>query len=160
MANFAKSLLILAIALLAFLQTAYADIYSQLSFIKIVSPNRDQDVRAGEPLQVKYIMQPLNYNDGINVNKKLADGVSAGRALKMDINFHARTGTQKQQQLAIIHKECPVAAKEKTFVTYTKQWIIPKDTKPGSYAVDFVEEVQFRRGRITATETVPVNVVA
>ncbi|KAG0182331.1 hypothetical protein DFQ28_009755 [Apophysomyces sp. BC1034] len=149
MTSFTKTFVVFAVVVLALLQTAYADIYSQLSFIKIVSPSKDQDVRAGQTLQVKYIMQPLNYQ-----------GVAAGRALKMDVNFHARVGTKKQQQLAIIHKECPVTAKEKTFVTYTKEWTIPKDTKPGSYAVDFVEDVQFRRSRITATETVPVNVVA
>jgi hypothetical protein len=53
----------------------------------------------------------------------------------------------------------PVAAKENKYVTYTKKWTIPKSTKPGSYAVDFVELVQLRRGQITATETVKVNVV-
>lgn len=53
----------------------------------------------------------------------------------------------------------PVGAKENKYVTYTKKWTIPKNTKPGSYAVDFVELVQLRRGQITATETVKVNVV-
>lgn len=53
----------------------------------------------------------------------------------------------------------PVGARDDKYVTYTKKWRIPKDTKPGSYAVDFVERVQFRRTQITATETVKINVV-
>lgn len=110
-----------------------------------------------------------------------SDHVSAGKALKLNINFHKRTGNAKQQKVAIIHKswyvtqqqDCqdrnsnllflqfysPVAAKQDKYVTYTKKWTIPKNTKPGSYAVDFVELVQFRRGQITATETVKVNIV-
>lgn len=27
-----------------------------------------------------------------------------GRALKLDVNFHRRTGNQKQQQIGAIHK--------------------------------------------------------
>lgn len=53
----------------------------------------------------------------------------------------------------------PVGAKDNKYVTYTKKWTIPKNTKPGSYAVDFVELVQLRRGQMTVTETVKVNVV-
>jgi hypothetical protein len=53
----------------------------------------------------------------------------------------------------------PVAAKDNKYVTYTKSWTIPKGTKPGSYAVDFVEQVQLRRTQITSTETVKINIV-
>ncbi|KAI8370551.1 uncharacterized protein BYT42DRAFT_582812 [Radiomyces spectabilis] len=143
-----KSFLLVAVLLVALFQTAYASIYSQLQFIKIQEPKNGQDFRAGEKLVVKYVMQPLVY-----------EHTSMGRALSLDINFHRRTGNQKQQQIAIIHKSCPVTAKQDKFVTYKKQWTIPKNTKPGSYAVDFIELVQLRRGRITATETVKVNIV-
>ncbi|CAO3620892.1 unnamed protein product [Mucor hiemalis] len=143
-----KSAFLLAVVCLVFIQTAYASVFSQLQFIKISSPKNGDNVVAGKKLVVKYVMQPLIKNN-----------VSAGRALKMNINFHKRTGNKKQQQVAIIHKSCPVGAKESKYVTYTKKWTIPKSTKPGSYAVDFVELVQLRRGQITATETVKVNVV-
>ena len=53
----------------------------------------------------------------------------------------------------------PVTAKENKYVTYTQKCTDPKGTKPGSYAVDFVELVQLRRGQITVKETVKVNVV-
>lgn len=58
-----------------------------------------------------------------------------------------------------IFSNSPVGAKDNKYVTYTKKWTIPKNTKPGSYAVDFVELVQLRRGQMTVTETVKVNVV-
>ncbi|OBZ85814.1 hypothetical protein A0J61_06137 [Choanephora cucurbitarum] len=143
-----KAVFLFAIVCLTFIQSAYASVYSQLQFIKIALPKNGQNLRAGKPLTVKYVMQPL-----------VKDHVSAGKALKLNINFHKRTGNAKQQKVAIIHKSCPVAAKQDKYVTYTKKWNIPKNTKPGSYAVDFVELVQFRRGQITATETVKVNIV-
>ncbi|CEP19005.1 hypothetical protein [Parasitella parasitica] len=143
-----KLLFPLAVLCLVLVQTAYASVFSQLQFIKISSPKSGQNLRAGEYLTVKYVMQPL-----------IKDNVSAGRALKLNINFHKRTGNTKQQQLAIISHGCPVTAKENKYVTYTKKWKIPKGTKPGSYAVDFKELVQLRRGQITAVETVKVNVV-
>ncbi|KAI8139059.1 Ribokinase-like protein [Fennellomyces sp. T-0311] len=141
-----KSLLLSAVLLVALVQTAYASIYSQLSFMKIDSPRDGQDVKAGSQLVIKYVMQPL-----------IDEQTSPGKALALDINFHRRSGNQKQQQLGYIHKKCPVAAKPNKYVTYTKKWTVPKDTKPGSYAVDFVELVQFRRTQITATETVKIN---
>ncbi|KAG0737428.1 hypothetical protein G6F57_010844 [Rhizopus arrhizus] len=143
-----RSLFLFTILFAVYIQTVLADIYSQLQFIKIVSPKNGQDIKAGKPLVVKYVMQPLIKNN-----------VSAGRALKLNINFHKRTGNKKQQKVAIIHKTCPVAAKENKYVTYTKKWTVPKGTKPGSYAVDFVELAQLRRGQITVKETVKVNVV-
>ncbi|CAO3681933.1 hypothetical protein G6F70_005838 [Rhizopus microsporus] len=143
-----RSFFIIAALCLVFIQAVLADIYSQLQFIKIVSPKNGQDIEAGKPLVVKYVMQPLIVNN-----------VAAGRALKLNVNFHKRTGNSKEQKLAIIHKSCPVTAKENKYVTYTKKWTVPKGTKPGSYAVDFVELVQLRRGQITVKETVKVNVV-
>ncbi|KAI8881042.1 Ribokinase-like protein [Backusella circina FSU 941] len=142
MAAFSKTLLLFAAFLVVFAQVAYANIYSQLQFIKISEPKSGQDFEAGKQLTVKYVMQPLIQND-----------VSLGKALSLDINFHTRTGDAKQQKVAIIHKSCPVAAKDNKYVTYTKSWTIPKGTKPGSYAVDFVEQVQLRRTQITSTET-------
>ncbi|KAI9316765.1 hypothetical protein BX666DRAFT_1878025 [Dichotomocladium elegans] len=137
-----------ALLLLALVQTAFASIYSQLQFMKVLSPKDGQDVKAGEKLTIKYVMQPL-----------VTESTSMGRALSLDVNFHRRTGNTKQQQVGAIHKSCPVAAKENKYVTYTKSWTIPKNTKPGSYAVDFVEQVQLRRTRITSTETIKINVV-
>ncbi|KAL9541677.1 hypothetical protein MBANPS3_008985 [Mucor bainieri] len=134
-----KALFLLAVLCLVLIQTTYAS---------ISSPKSGQDLRAGQYLTVKYVMQPLIKNN-----------VSAGKALKLNINFHKRTGNKKQQQVAIISHGCPVSAKESKYVTYTKKWKIPKSTKPGSYAVDFKELVQLRRGQITAIETVKVNVV-
>ncbi|KAI9283196.1 hypothetical protein BY458DRAFT_467426 [Sporodiniella umbellata] len=140
---------ILAVVLcLVFVQTALADIFSQLQFIKIISPKNGDNIEIGKPLVVKYAMQPL-----------IKDHVSAGRALKLNVNFHKRAGDVKEEKLAIVHKSCPVTAKEDKYVTYTKQWAIPKGTTPGSYAVDFVELVQLRRGQITVTETIKVNAV-
>lgn len=54
-----KSILVLAAVLVVFLQTALASIYSQLQFMKIESPKDGQDIRAGDYLTVKYVMQPL-----------------------------------------------------------------------------------------------------
>ncbi|KAG1451829.1 hypothetical protein G6F46_009985 [Rhizopus delemar] len=140
-----KSFFLFTILSFVFIQTAFASIYSQLQFIKIVSPKNGDDIEAGKPLVVKYTMQPL-----------ISENVSAGKALKLNINFHKRTGNSKQQKVAIIHKSCPVTAKDNKYVTYTKQWTVPKGTAPGSYAVDFVELVQLRRTQITATETVKI----
>ncbi|KAG0163181.1 hypothetical protein DFQ28_000301 [Apophysomyces sp. BC1034] len=148
MVAWSKSFAVGIVLFVALFQFAAASVYSQLQFIKIVSPKNDQDIKRGQKLKVKYVMQPL-----------IQDNHMAGKAASLNINFHSRTGNKKQQQLAIIHKSCPVTAKERKYVTYTKQWTIPKNTKPGSYAVDFIEEVQGRRGRFTATETVKVNIV-
>ncbi|KAI9260504.1 Ribokinase-like protein [Phascolomyces articulosus] len=141
-----KSILLSAVLFVALIQTTLASVYSQLHFMKIESPRDGQDIKAGSQLVVKYVMQPL-----------IDEQTSPGKALGLDINFHRRSGNQKQQQLGFIHKKCPVAAKNDKYVTYTKKWTIPSDTKPGSYAVDFVEKVQFRRTQITATETVKIN---
>ncbi|KAI7862296.1 hypothetical protein BDF14DRAFT_1857767 [Spinellus fusiger] len=139
---------ILSLLLAVLVQITHASVFSQLQFIKIESPYAGQDIKAGQPLVIKYVMQPLVF-----------EGTSMGKALSLDINFHARTGNQKTQQLGIIHKSCPVAAQDDKYVTYTKQWVVPVGTAPGSYAVDFNELVQFRRSQVTATETVNVNVV-
>lgn len=105
-----KSLLLSAVVVLALAQTTLANIYSQLQFMKIESPKDNQDVRAGEDLTITYVMQPLI--DGIYISsfKEVDDlyfiieQTSPGRALGLDINFHRRTGDQKQQQLSYIHR--------------------------------------------------------
>ncbi|KAL0088905.1 hypothetical protein J3Q64DRAFT_1832629 [Phycomyces blakesleeanus] len=140
--------LLSAIVLVAFIQTACASVFSQLQYIKIVSPTSGQDVKAGESLVVKYVMQPL-----------VLDGVSSGKALSLNISLHSRTGNQKQQKLAIVHNSCPVTAQTNKYVTHTKTWSVPANLKPGSYAIDFEELVQFRRSQVTATETVKINIV-
>lgn len=61
--------------------------------------------------------------------------------------------------LTILPFNSPIKAKEDKYVTYTKKWYVPKNTNPGSYAFDFKELVQLRRGQMTAVETVKVNVV-
>ncbi|KAI9031833.1 hypothetical protein CLU79DRAFT_730373 [Phycomyces nitens] len=140
--------LLSAIVLIAFIQTACASVYSQLQYIKIISPTSGQDVKAGEKLIVKYVMQPLVF-----------EGVSSGKALSLNISLHSRSGNIKQQKLAIVHNSCPVDAKPTKYVTHTKTWPVPSTLKPGSYAIDFEELVQFRRNQVTATETVKINVV-
>lgn len=54
-----RSLFLFTILFAVYIQTVLADIYSQLQFIKIVSPKNGQDIKAGKPLVVKYVMQPL-----------------------------------------------------------------------------------------------------
>jgi hypothetical protein len=54
-----KTIILFSIVCLAIIQSTYADVFSQLQFIKISSPKNGQDVVAGKPLIVKYVMQPL-----------------------------------------------------------------------------------------------------
>ena len=54
-----KAVFLFAIVCLTFIQSAYASVYSQLQFIKIALPKNGQNLRAGKPLTVKYVMQPL-----------------------------------------------------------------------------------------------------
>lgn len=44
---------------LAFIQFAFADVFSQLQFMKITSPSSGQSIQAGEKIVIKYVMQPL-----------------------------------------------------------------------------------------------------
>lgn len=53
-----KALLFSAV-LFCLVQTSLASIYSQLQFMKIIEPTNGQDVRPGEKLTIKYVMQPL-----------------------------------------------------------------------------------------------------
>ncbi|KAI8973683.1 Ribokinase-like protein [Mycotypha africana] len=138
-----RTLTLLVIVCLAFIQASYASVFSQLQFIKISSPKNGQNIKAGETVQIKYVMQPLILNH-----------VSAGKALKLAINFHKRQGNSKKEKITTVSSNCPVAAREDKYVTYTKKWKVPSNTKPGSYAFDFRELVQLRRGQITAVETV------
>lgn len=58
-----------------------------------------------------------------------------------------------------IHISSPIQALQSKFKTYSKTWTVPAGTAPGSYALDFVETVQLRRGKMTASETVKVTIV-
>jgi hypothetical protein len=66
----------------------------------------------------------------------LEDHVAFGEALSLNVKFHSRSGNKKQQLLSTIAPKCPVTAKESKYVTYTRQWKVPANTKPGSYAVE------------------------
>ncbi|GAA5816353.1 hypothetical protein MFLAVUS_009881 [Mucor flavus] len=129
-------------------QVAMADIFSQLQFMKIASPTNGQSFSAGQKVTIKYVMQPLVLNQ-----------VSNGFAKQLTVNFHTRTGNTKQTRLENISPKCPITALEDKYKTYSKQWTVPANLKPGSYAFDFVEVVQLRRGVMTASETVNVNIV-
>ncbi|KAI8978490.1 hypothetical protein BDB01DRAFT_274644 [Pilobolus umbonatus] len=130
------------------LHTVMADIYNQLQFMKILSPINNQNIQAGEKLVFKYVMQPL-----------IMENVSNGYAKRLDINFHKRSGDKKLDKVSTVFLNCPIEAKESQYKTYTKSWTVPKNTAPGSYAFDFTEQVQLRRGAMTSAETVKVNVV-
>ena len=54
-----KTFLLSAVLVLALVQTAFASVYSQLHFMKVIEPKDNQDFRAGQKLKVKYSMQPL-----------------------------------------------------------------------------------------------------
>ncbi|KAI8882649.1 hypothetical protein K501DRAFT_251087, partial [Backusella circina FSU 941] len=136
------------VLLVASVQLALADVYSQLQFMKIISPTNGQSIEAGSDIVLQYVMQPTVY-----------EGTSNGYAKSLQVNFHTRSGESKLEQVAHVCTDCPVAAKESKYVTYTKSYKIPADTAPGSYALDFVELVQLRRSQITSTETVSINIV-
>ncbi|KAG2179521.1 hypothetical protein INT44_006368 [Umbelopsis vinacea] len=143
-----KVLAICAILLVALLQAVTASVFSQLQFIKIVSPASGATVQAGENMTIKYTMQPL-----------ILDHVAFGEALSLNVKFHSRSGNKKQQLLTTIAPKCPVTAKESKYVTYTRQWKVPANTKPGSYAVEFNESFRTRGGTFTATETVKIHIL-
>ncbi|KAG0762787.1 hypothetical protein G6F16_001546 [Rhizopus arrhizus] len=131
-----------------FFQATLAGVFDQLQFMKIISPTNGQSIEIGTNVTIQYAMQPTVYQSTSN-----------GYAKNIVINFHKRTGDQKQEQIENICPTCPLAAKQDQYVTYTKQWTVPTNVTPGSYAFDFVETVQLRRGEITSSETVKVNIV-
>ncbi|SAM02646.1 hypothetical protein [Absidia glauca] len=145
---FSKSIVAITLVVLALFQLVNASVFSQLQFIKIKSPKNNEVFEAGEKVKIEYIMQPLVYHS-----------TSMGKALSLGIHFHSRSGNSKKQKLATVSKSCPVSAKQSKFVTHKTTWTIPKNTKPGSYAFDFDENVQFRSGRIQVKETIKVSVV-
>ncbi|KAG2197351.1 hypothetical protein INT46_001258 [Mucor plumbeus] len=116
--------------------------------MKITSPSSGQSIQAGEKIVIKYVMQPL-----------ILKGASLGYAKSLKINFHKRTGNQKEGLLENIYPKCPVAAQDNKYKSYSYSWTVPANTPPGSYAFDFVELVQLRRSQITVSETVKVNIV-
>ncbi|KAI8069986.1 hypothetical protein BC940DRAFT_296660 [Gongronella butleri] len=145
---FAKQLFAIAIVVLVLIQVASASVYNQLQFIKIKSPKNGDTFEAGQKVPVEYIMQPLIYKS-----------VSMGKALSLGIHFHSRTGNTKGQYLTTVSSKCPVTAKTNQYVTHKTTWTIPANTKPGSYAFDFDEKVQFRHSQIQVKETIKVSVV-
>lgn len=54
--------LVLFVALVVLCGFAVADVFSQLQFMKIISPTSGQTVAAGDKLTIKYAMQPLVYS--------------------------------------------------------------------------------------------------
>lgn len=54
----------------------------------------------------------------------------------------------------------PVAANKNSYKTYEKEWTVPADIIPGSYAFDFLEVAQTRRRPdLQVSETIKVHVV-
>ncbi|ORZ25557.1 hypothetical protein BCR42DRAFT_479773 [Absidia repens] len=145
---FSKSIVAITLVVLALFQLVNASVFSQLQFIKIKSPKNNEVFEAGEKVKIEYIMQPLVYHS-----------TSMGKALKLGIHFHSRTGNKKQRKLATVSNSCPISAAQNKFVTHKTTWTIPKNTKPGSYAFDFDENVQLRRGQMKVKETIKVSVV-
>jgi hypothetical protein len=90
---------------------AMADVFSQLQFMKIISPTSGQSITAGEKVTIKYAMQPLVYSECLCTSSVsyfiiliihthlLLDHVSNGYAKSLQVNFHKRSGNTKQQQL-------------------------------------------------------------
>ncbi|ORX61447.1 hypothetical protein DM01DRAFT_1380347 [Hesseltinella vesiculosa] len=144
---FAKHFFTLAIVLVL-LQVVSASVYNQLQFIKIKSPKSGATFEAGEKIKIEYIMQPLVFNS-----------VSMGKALSLGIHFHSRSGNVKNQKLATVATQCPVTAADNKYITHSTTWTVPANTKPGSYAFDFDELVQFRHAQIQVKETVKVSVI-
>jgi hypothetical protein len=50
------------VAIMVMIQVAMADVFSQLQFMKIVSPTNGQSIQAGDKVTIKYVMQPLVYS--------------------------------------------------------------------------------------------------
>lgn len=83
-----KTIFLFAVLCFVFIQTAYADIYSQLQFIKISSPKSGQNIAVGEKLIVKYVMQPLiKGNKQSRTNKHCANILIMFLLLKKKIMF-------------------------------------------------------------------------
>lgn len=54
----------------------------------------------------------------------------------------------------------PVQANKDSYKSYQKEWIIPTDLTPGSYAFDFLEVAQTRRRPdLNVSETIKVNII-
>lgn len=103
------------VAIVLLCQLAMADIFSQLQFMKIVSPTNGQSISAGEEVTIKYVMQPLILSKIIVVIVSIfkiythcitffVDQVSNGYTKNLDINFHKRSGNTKQALLKSICK--------------------------------------------------------
>ncbi|KAI9486630.1 MAG: hypothetical protein EXX96DRAFT_549805 [Benjaminiella poitrasii] len=137
-----SSILIIALALL--IQVTVADI-SELQFIKIKSPTNGQKIKAGEKVLIKYVMQPLVFKHTSN-----------GYAKSLNITFHETNGNT--EQVDTVCSKCSVKAKTNKYKAYSRHWTVPESLKAGNYSFEFTEDTQLRRGRMTITETVKVNV--
>jgi hypothetical protein len=56
-----KFILASFVLLVASVQLALADVYSQLQFMKIISPTNGQSIEAGSDIVLQYVMQPTVY---------------------------------------------------------------------------------------------------
>jgi hypothetical protein len=57
-----KTAAILFVIAIILFQITLADVFSQLQFMKIISPTNGQSITAGEQVTIKYAMQPLVYS--------------------------------------------------------------------------------------------------
>jgi hypothetical protein len=94
------------IAIIFMIQVVMADVFSQLQFMKIISPTNGQSIQAGDKVTVKYVMQPKIFSKYFFFNKYYisqsnlaSEGTSNGFATRLDINFHKRSGNTKQNQI-------------------------------------------------------------
>lgn len=60
-------LLLFIVGLVVLCQVAVADVFSQLQFMKIISPTSGQSITAGDKVTIKYAMQPLVYSKYITI---------------------------------------------------------------------------------------------
>ncbi|KAI8973506.1 hypothetical protein BDF20DRAFT_655924 [Mycotypha africana] len=143
-------------AVLVMAQVSMAAVFSQLQFIKIKTPQEGQTVRPGETLNIEYEVQPIIFKQ-----------VSKGYTKSLDITFHrhvnSTTGGPQMLEVQPICSRCKISIEgvqvpETHFATYTESWTVPENLPTGPYAFDFSELVQLRRGEMSASQTVVVNV--
>lgn len=59
------------IVMVMLFQVTMADVFSQLQFMKIISPTNGQSITAGEKVTIKYAMQPLVFSEFLFFSKML-----------------------------------------------------------------------------------------
>ncbi|KAI7898809.1 uncharacterized protein BX663DRAFT_523552 [Cokeromyces recurvatus] len=139
-------LIILSFIVALLIQITLGEDIDKLQFMKVVSPTNGQKIKAGDKVLIKYVMQPL-------VFKHTSNGYA--KSLKIDF-YQASNHTTK---IHTVCSHCPVKARKHRYKSHKRHWTIPKSIKPGSYLFKFIEDTQFRRGRMTITETIKVDVV-